>query len=124
MTWKMQMNYHSPSMIFPQREAADKPVSDYHVRCSKKHMAKKPQVRPLCVEFYRWSNKEKTVLFAQKVKTGGYRKESGIKAYAGHLPAHANSQRPATPFALSTWYHLWHPNLSTGSNLNEKAGFS
>jgi len=94
-------------MIIPQREATGKPVSDHCAGYSEEtHPNYKPQIEPLCVEFYRWSNKEKTVLFAQKVKTGGYRKESGIKAYAGHLPAHANSQRPATPFALSARYHL------------------
>jgi len=43
------------------------------------HPADAPQVKPLCVEFHRWSNKEKTVLFAQKVKTGGYGKESRLK---------------------------------------------
>lgn len=70
------------------------------------HPADAPQVKPLCVEFYRWSNKEKTALFAQKAKIRGYGKESRIKAYAGYPPAHANSQRPATPFAISVRYHL------------------
>ena len=88
------------------------------------HPADAPQVRPLCVEFHRWSKKEKTVLFAQKVKTGGYGKESRIKAYAGYPLAHANSQRPATPFALSARYHLWHPYQALGANLREKAKFS
>ena len=47
------------------------------------HPADAPQVKPLCVEFHRWSNKEKTVQFAQKRETRGYGKESRIKAYAG-----------------------------------------
>ena len=36
------------------------------------HPADAPQGKSLCVEFHRWSNKEKTVLFARKENTGGY----------------------------------------------------
>ena len=58
------------------------------------HVKKEPQVKPLCVEFHRWSNKEKTVLFAQKVKTGGCRKESRNK---GGVKTPLISHRPAMP---------------------------
>ena len=60
------------------------------------HPEDAPQVKPLCVEFHRWSNKEKTALFAQKAKIRGYGKEGRIKAYAGHprhTPIHSDQQR-------------------------------
>ena len=101
MTWMSQRNYHSPSAMIAPHEAADKPVSDFHGRCSKKHTAKnETQVRPLCVEFYRWSNKESRGLFARKGQNRRLRKGKQDKGVCRVSPAHANSQRPATPFAL------------------------
>lgn len=58
------------------------------------HPADAPQVKPLCVVFHRWSNKEKTVLFAPKGKTRGYGKESRNK---GGVKTPPISHRPAMP---------------------------
>lgn len=72
-----------------------------------RHPVDAPQVKPLCVEFIVGVTKRGRDYLPEKGKTGGYGKESRIKAYAGHPPAHANSQRPATPFALFQGVTFW-----------------